>query len=414
MESNIKELDTSQVLITIKTTTQESEPYYKKALHKLSANLTIKGFRKGHIPEEVVLQHISKEGIEIEMLEMMVQAMYMDAVKEHNIRPIASPSLEIKGREPFVFELTVDVFPKVSVKNIDSVKVKSKDINISEKDITESIEMLREQNADYKKVERAAKKGDRIEIDFEGFVDGKAFEGGASKHHPVIIGKNMMIPGFEDQLVGLKQDEKKRIKVPFPKDYHVEELKGKKAEFEINVHQVDEIAKPPLDDAFAKKLTGNEEFNVEKLKEEVKMSLEHKEKHDEQHRIESEVIDQIIKKTSVIIPKTLLQEELGYMWMQFDKRLQSQGMDADKYLEAQNKTKDDVFKQWEKEAESRVTLRLALAQLAEDLSIAPDEKQVEAVLAQLPKNERQMKKAMVELQVKLDTTLQHIIKTALA
>jgi len=414
MESTVKKLENSQVLLTIKTTKKDTDPYFDKALKKLGSELKIKGFRKGHVPEDVIKKHISQEGVEIEALEMMVQDFYMHAVNENKVRPIAAPRLEIKEKDPYVFELTVDIFPEVKVKSVDGISVKTKDIKVTDKDVKDSIDVILEQNAEYKEVKRVAKKDDRIEIDFEGFIDGKAFEGGSSKHHPVIIGKGMMIPGFEDGLIGLKAGDKKRIKVTFPKDYQAENLKGKKAEFEILVHQVDSMNKPKLDDGFAKKITGNQDYDLAKLKDEVKVTLEHKAKQDEQHRIESDVIQQIIKKTTISLPKTLLDEELEYMWQGFDDRLKQQGLDAEKYLAAQKQTKADVYSQWNDEALSRVTLRLGLAQLSEDLKIIPDANQVEALLNQFPKNERQSKKGMVELQVKLDNTLQHIIDNAIS
>lgn len=412
MEENVQILKNSQVTITFLVKPDVKKQYTEKALTKLNKSVKLKGFRSGHIPEEVLKTHVSDDAIQAEMLELMIPDLYLNLVKKHNIRPIDAPKVEITEKEPLTIKLTVDVFPEVKIKNVDKIKVKSEKIEITQKEIDDYLDLIKQQSATYNIVDRAAKEGDRVEIDFEGKIDGKVFEGGASKHHPIIIGSKMFIPGFEEQLIGRKAKDKKDIEVTFPKDYHAEQFKGKKAVFSVYVHNVDEVVMPELNDEFAQSVTGNEKQTIKGLLEEVKEALHHKKQQEADKAYEEKVMDKLHDCIEVELPPSLINEEIGFMWDNFAQRLEMQGYNVEQYLQTQKKTKEDILSEWEPSAKKRVALRLGLHKLSDEYNIEVSEEEISNALVNVKENERQQKRNLIQWQLMLDKTLEYILNNA--
>jgi len=220
MNATLKKLPESQILLTIQLEDQEWQKYRVQAFKKLSSQVNLPGFRKGHVPEKVLLEKLGEPAIMSETIELALPQSYMQAVQKEKILPLAQPEINITGHEPFVFEATISVMPEVQVKELKKLPVKKEKIEVKKKEVDDMMEYFRDQIAEKKEVDRPSKKGDILTIDFQGFdQDGVQLDGTQGKSHPVGIGSSTMIPGFEDKLIGLKKSEKKSFSLAFPSGF---------------------------------------------------------------------------------------------------------------------------------------------------------------------------------------------------
>jgi len=417
MDIQVKKLPKSQVQISVKLTKEEREKWEKKALEKLAKSTKLDGFRAGKVPPKVVEEKIGKEGLRVEALDMALPEIYYEAVSENKLQPITQPKLETKDPEEWELELTVDVLPEVKVGDWKKIKVKKNKIEVRKEELDEMIERLRAQMAEYKEVKRAAKEGDRLEIDFEGFIDGKAFEGGKSKNHPIVIGKSQFVPGFEEQLVGLKVDGEKEIKITFPEDYHKEDLQDKEATFKVKVHKVEEINLPETNEEFVAKITGGKLKNLEELKKDTEEHLKKQKEHEEKQRLDNEVLSKIAELTTMEIPASMIKEEVSYMKQDFEQHLAQYGLSLEKYLVGQKKKLEDLEKDWEKEADKRVKMRMGMQQIAEDEKLEPLPAEVEERAQKLKPDakgeELERIKGRVHYAIRAEKALDRILETVL-
>jgi len=332
-------------------------------LKSVGRTAKIKGFRPGKVPPKVVRQRYGKQ-VREEVLSEMMQKSYTDAVMQENLNPAGSPKIEADGGEGdknFVYTATLEIMPEVSLKDLDKIKVERVDVQIGDDDIAEMILKLRKQKADWSEVERKSADGDRVVCDFVGTLKGEAFEGGTGKDVPVVLGEGQMLPDFEKGLKGVKAGDEKTIKVKFPKDYHAEDLAGKKAEFAINTHRVEEEVLPELNDEFA------EEFNVteggmEQFKKDVRENMEREAKQKVDGDIREQVMNGLIEKNPLDIPQALVHEESHSMQHEAMQRMGIE--DHDKAPPMEN------FKE---AAEKRVHLGLLLRQVIAENKITVDE-----------------------------------------
>ena len=254
MTTTVKNVSNLKRELTIEVATETIEASYQKALKKYAISADMKGFRKGKVPVSVIEQRSGKE-IQQDVLGELMQAAFVAALDEHDLKPIAPPVIDAEPLEkgkPCIFKATIEVYPTIDVKDLSSAKVERVVSEIAEEDIQRVIENLRKQSAEWTVVTRAAKEGDRLKIDFKGTLKGEAFDGGSAEDFTLELGAKSMVPGFEEGLVGLKPEEQKTLKIKMPKDYH-ENLADKKVEFEVMVKQVEEAQLPEVDDAFAEK-----------------------------------------------------------------------------------------------------------------------------------------------------------------
>ena len=241
MNTTVKKLPKSQVALTIELEDKEWQKYRLQALKKLSLEASFPGFRKGHVPEKVLLEKLGEPSIVFETIEIALPQTYVQAIQKEGIRPLAQPEIKIISENPFTFEATIAVMPEVEVKTLKKLKVKKEKITVEKKEVDNMVEYFRNQVAERKEVDRVAKKGDIVTLDFQGSdLDGVKLDDTHSKNHAVELGSNTMIPGFEDKLVGVKKGEKPSFTITFPKDYHAKRFANKKVKFEITVHKVEE------------------------------------------------------------------------------------------------------------------------------------------------------------------------------
>jgi len=373
---SIKKLQKSEVQIEITVSQEDIEKYYKKASEELSKEVNVKGFRPGHIPQDVLEANLDKKYIMAHAQEMAIQRSYADAVIKENVQVVARPKIEIKSETPFTYVAVVAVLPEVEIKDYKSIKVKKEEVKVTEKDIEEVMTDLKKYSTTYKDTEEKAKKGDRVEVDFEGFdEEGKSLENTKSSNHPVILGENSLIPGFEDELIGLAKGEKKEFDLVFPKDYPKKDFQNKKVKFKVEIKRIENAIEPEISEEFIEKMTGKK-GSVEEFKKEIGKNVKDRKEKEAKQKVENEYLEELLKRTKVEIPEALIEEEIDFMIHDIADDMGAKGIEFDKYLEKANIKIEDLKEKYKPEAEKRVKMRLALQQLIKEENAAPSEEEV--------------------------------------
>ena len=336
-------------------------------LKSVGRTAKIKGFRPGKVPPRVVRQHYGK-AVRQEVLGEIMQKSYSDAVMQENLRPAGGPKIETEKEddEVFAYVATFEVLPEVNLKDLDKIKVERPDVEVGDADLEDMLLSLRKQRADWEAVDRKSKDGDRVIVDFKGTIDGEEFQGGSGTEIPVVLGQGQMLPDFEKGLNGIAAGDEKTIKVKFPKDYHAEELAGKKAEFAVNTHRVEQQILPELDDEFA------EAFNVtegglEQFRKDVRENMEREAKTKVDGDVREQVMEGLIEKNPIDIPQAMVQEEMHTMQHEAMQRLGIEDHDQAPPME-----------NFRDMAEKRVRLGLLLRQVIAENGLSADEAAIRA------------------------------------
>lgn len=377
MNISVEKLPKSQMKLVIELDETSTAKFYEKAAKQISNIVKIPGFRPGHVPLDILKNHVPEEKIEAHMVDIALPESYAQAVTKEKIQAISRPQIKIVSVKPFKYEATVAVYPEVKISGYDSVKIPVEKVEVKEEEIDEFLKNLQKQHATFKDVEREAKMGDKVEVDFEGFDEGDApLENTKSTNHPVVLGDKTLVDGFEEELVGLKKDQKKEFTVTFPKDYFHKKFQNKKVKFKVEVKRVQEIELPELSPEFIKKISGQEKSLVE-IKENLRENMLHEKKHQEKVRRENLFLEKIIELTKVDVPESLIEEEIDGMVDEFKSELENRGMTYDQFLEANKKEEKDIRGQYRKEAEKRLILRFGLQKLFEQEKLDVSEKDLE-------------------------------------
>ncbi len=401
MKISQKKGKNSIVTLTIAVDEKEWGKYQEQALKKLSGEMKIDGFRAGHIPESVVRQKAGEAGILQAAMDLALPQAYAQAYQEKKISPIDQPKVEVKKASPLEFTAEVTVYPEVTVAKIPATKIPKKaKIAVTKKEITETVDQLREQFAEKSPVKRAAKKGDTAVINFNG-KDKKGVEqdGMKSENHPLELGSNTFIPGFEEEVEGMKKDEEKTFEITFPKDYQAEQYAGKKFDFTVKVTDVLSKKLPKFDAELVKKLTGKDQ-TPEELEDEIKGHLsEQKEKQDYEKR-QKDLFDLIGEKTTVEMPEIFIDDEVNGMIDNIKMQGLQGGMPWEKYLEHMKKTEEVLRKELRSEAEKATKSRLGLQQLTreDDISVSDAEisEEIAGIISQTPEKDQAKKSASLK------------------
>ena len=366
MQVKIESTGTLERKMRIELPTERIEREVESRLKRVGKTAKIKGFRPGKVPPKVVRQHYGGQ-IRQEVLSDLMGQSYRDAVQQENLNPVAQPRIEpeiSESGDSFAYTATFEVLPEVKLDGLDKIEVTVPKIEIDEADCDDMIDNLRRQKATWKVVERESKQGDRVIVDFEGTLKGETFKGGTGKEVPVVLGEGQMLEDFEKALHGVKADDEKNFKVKFPKDYHAEELAGKKVDFSVKVHKIEEQELPPLDDSLAE-LYGVSEGGLEKLQRDVRDNME----READQRIRTDVREQamqgLLDANPVEVPKALVHQEAHSMqhevMRQYGIEDHDQAPPIANFLES---------------AEKRVRLSLLVHQLIEDNDIQLDSERV--------------------------------------
>lgn len=372
MQVTVESTGTLERKLRVELPADRIEKEVDSRLQSVGKNAKIKGFRPGKVPQRVVRQRYGKQ-VREEVVADLMQKSYTDAVVQENLKPAGAPRIEQQddGSESFAYVATLEVMPEIELNGLDSIKIEKPDVGIGESDLDAMIEKLRDQKATWEPVERASKKGDRVVCDFSGTLDGEPIEGGQGTGVPVVLGDGQMLPDFEKGLTGVKTGQEKSFKVRFPKDYHAEDLKGKKVDFAVNVNSVEEKQLPEVDDEFAKSFNV-EEGGLEKFRSDVKENMEREARQKVKSDIREQVMEGLLAANPVEIPQTLKAQEMHSMQH-----------DAMQRLGIEDHSQAPPIENFAEPAEKRVRLGLLLRQLIADKKIELDEDRLRAHVEEL-------------------------------
>lgn len=381
----IKKLKGSKVEIKITVPREEWEKYLDIVASEASKEIKITGFRPGKAPRKMVEQKVGKGVLLNGAAEKAVQKSYVDFVVKEKLEVIGSPEVTIEkieeGRD-LEYKTVVAVMPEIKIKDAykkDIKKIneeqKNKPSEITEDDLKLELEKLANSRVKLVTVNREARKNDSVEIDFSVLVDGVPIENGTSKNHPMVIGRGVFIPGFEDNLIGMKAEEEKEFELSFPEDYHKKDLAGKPATFKVKMKLVQERQTPEINDDFAKSLGKFE--NLEALKKNIQESMQEENKQKMKDQKRAEYIEKIIEHSQAELPEVLVHQEIHQMLHEFEHQLQTMGMNLDQYLGQLKKDREELEKGWEPQAEKRVKSALALKEIAKTEEIKIGSKEIE-------------------------------------
>jgi len=381
MKISVKNLPKSEVEIAVEVTVEEMEKNMDSAAKKISNANTFDGFRQGKAPLHVVYQKIGKEKIFEEAVQSAIEKSYRDAVKENKLVPIGYPRADIKkaalGNE-LLFNLTVAVLPDVKLGDYKKIKGKAEPKKTTKKDIDDELNGLQKKRAKYLTKEEPAAKGDRVEIDFESRLNGVKVEGGESKNHPLVLGNGMFVPGFEDNLVGMKKDEKKEFNIIFPKDYYKKELAEKNVNFNVTMKIVQKVELPELNDEFAKSIGKFD--NLESLRKSIEAGIDTEEKMKAKDEIRKKLIGEVVEASKTEIPAVLIESEKDNMVHELEHNVSHMGLEFDVYLKNVGTSVEKLKSEWTEQAEKRVKTNLVIGEIAkqEDIKAMADEIEAKA------------------------------------
>ena len=369
---NTEKQEHSVVALTIEITKAEFEAAKDKAFKKTGKNITVPGFRKGHAPRKMI-EKLYGEGVFFEEAFNIIYPDAMEmAVEKSGIKPVGRADVDLgdpaeEGGLTIIAKVPVE--PEVELGEYKGVEVEKETVKVPAADVKAELNRLAQRNARTETVDRKAKKNDTVDIDFEGFVDGVAFEGGKAEHHALTLGSGTFIPGFEDQLIGCKAGDEKDVVVTFPEEYHAKELAGKEAVFKCKVHKVEETILPEIDDEFAKDVSDTCE-TLDDLKKEISERLKKERQEAADHAFEEKVLDAVIEDMKADIPQAMIESQIDSIVQDFSYRLQMQGMQLDQYLKMSGTEMGAFRAMFREQAEHQVKSRLVLEKVAELENIA--------------------------------------------
>jgi len=379
LKTKVEKLPESRVKLTITVEKPEIETYEKHAYKHLVGEVKIAGFRPGKAPMAILKKEVGDARFQNEVMDVAIPQSYYKAIVEEKIQAISQPEVKVTKFIPgelLEYEAEVSVLPEVNLPDYKSLKVKIEEPKLKKEEVSEVLENLRKEKAILRDVDREAKIDDRVEIDFDGFIGGKPLEGGSSKNHPLVIGSKSFIPGFEEELVGLKKGDTKEFDIKFPEEYHAKELAGKGAHFIVKMQQVQEVELPELNNDFAKQVGPFD--TIAKLNKDIEDNLSAAKKEENKRKAEQELLEKIIAKAKMEIPKDLVAQETEGMIKDMESNFSYRGTSLDDYLESVKKTRDDLKKELKGEAEKRVKIGLVLSQISKEEGIMVTDAEIEA------------------------------------
>lgn len=415
--------NTNEVKLEFTIEAKLFEDAMKKVYEKNAKYFSIPGFRKGKAPYNIVEKQYGKEIFYEDAFNEVVPEIYDRELKENNIEAVSMPNIDIsqmeKGKD-LIFTAVVQIKPEVKLGKYKGIEIEKIEYTVSDEAIDQEIEKMAEQNARLVTVEdRAVEEKDIAVIDFEGFVDGVAFEGGKAENHELEIGSHTFIEGFEDQVIGMKKGEEKEIKVTFPKEYFSEDLAGKDATFKVKVNEIKKKELPAIDDELAKDLS---EFDtLAELKASIKEKMEKENEEKAKRETEDAVIKAVCEKVEIDIPSGMIETEINKMVEDIEARLSYQGLRLNQYLQILGKTEAEFRKEYEESAKESVKSRLVLEAVAKDAKVEAEQKDVDAKIEELAKaynkTEEELKQNedlvnYINDNLKMEKTIEYLVKNA--
>ena len=377
MSLQVERLEHNMAKLTIEVPAEEVEKALQAAYLKERGKISLPGFRKGRVPRQMIEKMYGPEVFYDEAANRMISEAYAKAYDECELELVSQPKIEItqleKGKE-FIFTAEVAVKPEVKLGEYKGLKVDKVSTRVTQKEVDEEIDKERERNARTIDVtDRAVQDKDQITLDFEGFVDGVAFEGGKASDYPLTIGSGAFIPGFEDQLIGANIDEEKEINVTFPEEYQAKELAGKAAVFKCTVHSIKAKELPELDDEFVSDVSEKSE-TVDAYKAEVKAKIKERKENEGKQKREDQSVEQAVANAEMDIPEAMISFQSRQMVDDFARHIMQQGMTMEQYFQFTGLSEEKMMEEFKPEAEKRIRTRLTLEAIvaAENIEVSEE------------------------------------------
>ena len=381
MSLQVEKMEKNMAKLTIEVSAEDLDKAMQNAYQKAKGRISIPGFRKGKAPRKMIEQMYGKGVFLEDAANALIPEHYSKALAECDLEIVSQPKIDVTQVEPgkpFIFTAEVATKPEVTLGDYKGLEVPKSETEVTDEEVEAELKKEQEKNSRTITVEdRAAENGDTATIDFEGFVDGEAFEGGKGTDYPLTLGSNTFIPGFEEQLVGAKTGDHVEVKVTFPEEYQVKELAGAPAVFKIKLKSISKKVMPELDDDMVKDST---EFDtVDEYKADVKKKLEEANEKHADSEVEAKIFDKVIENMTAEIPQVMFDNRVNEMISELEQRLAPQGISLDLYMQYTGQTIDTVKKAYAEQAEKQVKLRLALEKIAklENIEVTEDELKAE-------------------------------------
>ncbi len=400
MTSTIEKGEKNQVKLTITVDAETFEKALQAAYLKNRGRIAVPGFRKGKAPRRVIEQYYGPQVFYSDAIDAVYYEAYEAAVKEHDVEPVDAPSVDIVSIDDngFVFTAEVDVKPEVTLGQYKGIEVTRTTYTVPDAMVEADIQATRERQARLVEVEREAAMGDTVTMDYAGTVDGVAFDGGTAQDQNLELGSGRFIPGFEEQLVGMKAGEEKDINVTFPSEYHAEDLAGKDAVFHVALKQVQEKQLPELDDEFVKDVSEDCD-TLEQYRAAVRerMSKEAAQRSDTE--FDNDLLTKVVENAQVDIPNSMIERQIDALVRDMERSLSYQGLSMELFIQYTGSTMDQIRDRYRAEAERRVKSQLVMEAVVAAENIAADEEEIEAQIRELAESTKQ---DIEELRGKID------------
>ena len=379
MSLQVEQLEHNMAKLTIEVSAEELEGALQKAYQKQKSRINVPGFRKGKVPRQLIEKMYGPEIFYDDAANALIPEAYSKAYDESGLEIVSQPKIDVtqieKGK-PFIFTAEVATKPEVELGEYKGIEVPKYSNRVTQKEIDAKLEEEQLKNARTITVEgRPVQDKDEVVLDFEGFVDGEAFEGGKGENYPLTIGSGSFIPGFEEQLIGAEPEKEVEVKVTFPEDYHAEDLKGKEAVFKCTVHEIKAKELPEIDDEFAAEVS---EFDtLEEYKADVKAKIKEQKAADGKRNQEDQAVEQAVKNAEYEIPQPMIDTQTTQMVEDFAQRIQSQGITLEQYFQFTGLTAEKMMEDMKPQAIKRIETRLVLEAIAKAENIEITDEKVD-------------------------------------
>ena len=385
MSLQVEKLEKNMAKLTIEVSADELEKALQNAYKKQKNKISMPGFRKGKVPRQMVEKMYGADVFYEDAANALIPQAYSEAYDECDLQIVSQPEIDItqieKGK-PFIFTALVATRPEVTLGEYKGLEVDKVSTRVTQKEVDAKIQEEAEKNArEVVVTDRAVADGDEVILDFEGFVDGEAFEGGKGENYPLTIGSGSFIPGFEEQLVGAEAEKEVEVKVTFPEDYHAEELKGKEAVFKCTVHEIKAKELPEIDDEFAAEVS---EFDkLEEYKADVKAKIKEQKAADGKRNQEDQAVEQAVKNAEYEIPQPKIETQTTQMVDELAQRIQSQGLTMEQYYQFTGMTEEKMNEEFKPQAVKRIETRLVLEAIAKAENIEISDEKLDEGIAKM-------------------------------
>ena len=378
MKTELTKLEGNVVELKVEFDSEEWKASQNKVLKRVAQNINVPGFRKGKAPVAMIKQRINMSMLLEDAMEQLLNDRYTQLLKDNGVEPVAQPEVTPDEITEKVLKVTLKIQekPDVTLGQYKDIEVKKDEVNVTDEDIDNEIKSIQERNAEWVvKEEGEVEEGDTAVIDYEGFMDGVAFEGGKDENHHLVIGSGQFIPGFEDQVKGMKANEEKDIVVTFPEDYQASDLAGKEATFKVVVHEIQYRTLPEIDDELAKDAGIDGVETLEDLKTNIQTRLQNQRETEAEDKYTNELYEKVIENTPIDVPAVMVDNEVNAMLEEVKRNITSQGLDFDTFTKLTGQDENAIREELRPQADSRVRFNLILEAIAkqEELTVSDEE-----------------------------------------